>query len=74
MNDKSQWIDDDVSIASRIVAGVAAIAFLLYSAFFGPPYLGYGIARILVYAFILIAIVQFGELVWRWIKPGERPN
>ena len=70
MANKSTWIDSDIPVSGRIAAGLAAIGLVLLMAFgWKPPsWLTGGLAGILFYCGIMIAIGQLGELVWRRFK------
>jgi hypothetical protein len=70
MSDKSTWIEDGTTTFGRVAAGIAGIGLVVLFAFgWRPPdWLTAGLAGILFYCGIMIAIGQLGELVWRRIK------
>jgi hypothetical protein len=70
MSDKSTWIEDGTTAFGRIIAGVAGICLvvLLALGWHPPDWLTAGVAAILFYCGIMIAIAQFGEFLWQWIR------
>ena len=70
MSEKTTWADDGVTTFGRIASGIAAIGIVvLFALGWKPPdWLTAGIAGILFYCMILIAIIQLGELVWQRIR------
>ena len=66
----SGWSDDGVTTFGRVAAGIAAVGIVvLFALGWQPPgWLTAGIAGILFYCMILIAIIQFGELLWQRIR------
>ena len=70
MDEKSTWAEDGVTVFGRIAAGVAGIGLVALVARGWLPlnWLTAGLAGILLYCMIMIAITHFGEFLWQWIK------
>ncbi len=70
VQDMSNLVEPETSALARVAAGQAGTGMLvLFAAGWMPPtWLTAGVAGILFYCMIMIAIAQLAEFIWQWPK------